>query len=92
MTLELVKIEEGLMSGDVLYHSFLTKTKAEVKQIKLKRREQLKLKLQRKKQQAANVARKKALKAKPNTDDTEEPTSAAATALTSSNVTETTSN
>jgi len=58
MTLELVKVEEGLMTGDVLYHAIMAKTKAEVKLMKTKRREQAVLKAQRRRQQADNVQRK----------------------------------
>lgn len=60
MTLELIKVEEGLMAGDVLYHSFLSKTKAEVKEIKKNKQEKHKLKISRKRIQEANVAKKKA--------------------------------
>ncbi|KAI1303179.1 Suppressor of SWI4 1 -like protein [Halotydeus destructor] len=66
MKLELIKVEEGLMSGDVLYHSYLTKTKAEIKQIKKEKLEKAKLKDKRKKIQAANVAKKREIQeAKP---------------------------
>jgi ribosome biogenesis protein SSF1/2 len=60
MTLELVKIEEGLMTGDILYHALVTKTKAEVKELKKNRKEKMKLKYIRKRTQEANVARKRA--------------------------------
>lgn len=60
MTLELVKIEEGLMAGDILYHSLFKKTKAEVRQLKMNRREKIKLKYSRRRQQEANVTRKRA--------------------------------
>lgn len=62
MTLELVKVEEGLMAGDVLYHSFVSKTKAQVKELKKRKRDKYELKISRKRQQEANVARKQSAK------------------------------
>lgn len=37
MRLELVKIEEGLVDGEVLYHKFIQKTEAEKKIIRHRR-------------------------------------------------------
>lgn len=37
MRLELVKIEEGLVDGEVLYHKFIQKTEEEKKVIRLRR-------------------------------------------------------
>nr|CAG4651776.1 EOG090X0508 [Triops cancriformis] len=46
MTLQLIKIEEDLMDGEVLYHQFIQKTEAEKKMIRL-RREQRKREIER---------------------------------------------
>merc|ERR1740131_585267 len=56
MKLQLVKIEEGLLEGEVLHHSFLEKTEEEKKEIKerMAKRE----KEQRKRQQDLNVRKK----------------------------------
>lgn len=37
MRLELIKIEEGLIEGEVLYHQFIKKTEEEKKVIRLRR-------------------------------------------------------
>ena len=58
MTLELVKIEEGLMTGEVLFHKYITKTKAEVQELKRNRQQKLQLKQSRKRQQELNVKKK----------------------------------
>ncbi|RWS06137.1 protein Peter pan-like protein [Dinothrombium tinctorium] len=60
MKLELVKVEEGLMGGEVIYHSLIKKTKAEVKAMKQKRQQKIRLKLSRKRQQEENIRRKQA--------------------------------
>lgn len=58
MTLELIKVEEGVCSGDVLYHSYKTLSTEEL-QAALKRKEdKQKLKEKRKKIQRDNVLRK----------------------------------
>lgn len=36
MSLELVKIEDGVMTGEVLYHSYITKTNEEIQETKQK--------------------------------------------------------
>ena len=59
MTLELVKIEEGLADGKILYHSFFTKTRKEERELDEKWKERKKVKEQRRKEQAENVKRKK---------------------------------
>ena len=59
MTLELVKIEEGLADGKVLYHSFVEKTRKEEKDLEERWRERKKVKEARKKVQQENVRRKK---------------------------------
>uniref|UniRef100_A0AAV2KGS7 Brix domain-containing protein n=1 Tax=Knipowitschia caucasica TaxID=637954 RepID=A0AAV2KGS7_KNICA len=64
MTLKLSKIEEGMGGGNILYHSVITKTEEEIKEI-LKRKEvQLKAKQERRKNQEQNVALKKEQKEK----------------------------
>merc|ERR1719341_1392657 len=58
MRLQLVKIEEGLLEGEVLHHSFLEKTEEEKKEIKERMAKRKKEKEQRKRQQALNVRKK----------------------------------
>ena len=58
MTMNLLKIEEGFCGGDVLFHSYLNKTEAEVKEMTKQRAEERKLKAQRKAQQEKNVKAK----------------------------------
>ncbi|CAM9153626.1 unnamed protein product [Pylaiella littoralis] len=59
LTLELMKVERGICEGEVLYHSYVTKTADEIKaqRIKVEKRDSLKRK--RRDEQAENVARKK---------------------------------
>jgi len=59
MTLELVKIEEGLSDGKVLYHSFVKKTRKEEKELEERWRERKKVREERRKVQEENVRRKK---------------------------------
>ncbi|XP_053574002.1 suppressor of SWI4 1 homolog [Bombina bombina] len=59
MTLELVKIEEGLSDGKVLYHSFIQRTEEEIKAMLENKEKKLQLKHERKKTQDADVQRKK---------------------------------
>merc|ERR1719173_91556 len=59
MKLQLVKIEEGLLEGEVLHHSFLEKTEEEKKEIKERMAKRKKEKEQRKRQQDLNVRKKK---------------------------------
>lgn len=63
MSLQLVKIEEGLCSGEVLFHEFVKKTPEEIRETKRHREEVRKLKEQRKKQQQENIKRKEKEKA-----------------------------
>merc|ERR1719173_15474 len=58
MRLQLVKIEEGLLEGEVLHHSFLEKTEEEKKEIKERMAKRKKEKEQRKRQQDLNVRKK----------------------------------
>nr|AAH80470.1 Unknown (protein for MGC:89755) [Xenopus tropicalis] len=62
MTLQLVKIEEGLSDGKVLYHGFIQKTEEEIKAMLDSREKKLQRKKERKKKQEGDVERKKNLK------------------------------
>ena len=57
--LQLVKIEDGLGDGEVLYHSYVQKTAAEKKELRERVEKKRKLKEKRKKEQQKNVERKK---------------------------------
>ncbi|XP_069051850.1 suppressor of SWI4 1 homolog [Lepisosteus oculatus] len=59
MTLQLIKIEEGMGGGNVLYHTVIEKSEEELKEILARKEKQLKLKEERKRQQEQNVALKK---------------------------------
>lgn len=56
--LELIKIEEDVCSGKVLYHSRVNKTKAEIHKLEQKHALRKKLKLQRRKEQEEHVQAK----------------------------------
>ncbi|XP_006104128.1 suppressor of SWI4 1 homolog isoform X5 [Myotis lucifugus] len=58
MTLRLIKIQEGVGEGNVLFHSFVHKTEEELQAILAAKEEKLRLKAQRQDQQAQNVQRK----------------------------------
>lgn len=58
MTLELVKIEDGLCDGEVLYHTYVSKTSEEVSELRQRNMEKKRLKEQRKREQEENVRRK----------------------------------
>ncbi|XP_031826972.1 brix domain-containing protein peter pan [Nomia melanderi] len=58
LTLELIKIEDGLLDGEVLFHEYVHKSEEEKLQIKKKREERKKLKEKRKKIQERNKKRK----------------------------------
>ncbi|EDV27999.1 uncharacterized protein TRIADDRAFT_53120 [Trichoplax adhaerens] len=59
MTFNLIKIEEGVCTGNVLYHQYVTKTKFEIDAIKSKLEGKKKLKLERRNQQEQNLLNKK---------------------------------
>lgn len=59
MTMELVKIEEGLCDGEVLYHSHVLKSSEEVAELRQRNAEKKRLKDQRRREQEANVERKR---------------------------------
>jgi len=58
MTLQLFKIEEGLMDGQVMYHKFVTKSEAEAKALAEKKQKEREEKEARKAQQEVNVLKK----------------------------------
>ncbi|CAG5122363.1 unnamed protein product [Candidula unifasciata] len=62
LTLQLVKIEEGFESGDILYHSLVKKTPEEIEALKEKRQNKQKVKQARKQRQEANIKKKKEAK------------------------------
>ena len=74
MRLRLVRVEEGLCEGRVMWNEFINKTETEVKQLDEKWTQRRKEKEARKSEQKANVERKKQLKAntKANTKDGEQ--------------------
>ncbi|XP_007951816.2 suppressor of SWI4 1 homolog [Orycteropus afer afer] len=59
MLLQLIKIQEGVGEGNVLFHSFVHKTEEELRAILAAKEERLRLKAQRQEQQAHNVQRKR---------------------------------
>uniref|UniRef100_A0A8C3KG28 Brix domain-containing protein n=1 Tax=Calidris pygmaea TaxID=425635 RepID=A0A8C3KG28_9CHAR len=59
MTLQLIKVEEGLAQGSVLYHSLIHKMEAEVKEILARKEAKLQLKAERRQKQEADVERKR---------------------------------
>lgn len=59
MTLQLVKIEEGVCQGEVMYHEFIHKNDQEIQALKAFREKKRKLKEIRKKKQEENVEKKK---------------------------------
>lgn len=64
MKLRLVKVEEGLCEGRIMWNEFITKSKAEEKELDQMWEEKRKLKEERRQKQKENVERKKALKKK----------------------------
>ncbi|XP_027010958.1 suppressor of SWI4 1 homolog [Tachysurus fulvidraco] len=59
MTLKLVKIVEGMGEGNVLYHSVVTKSEAEIREILKRKEARLKEKAERRRKQEQNVALKR---------------------------------
>ncbi|XP_062891720.1 suppressor of SWI4 1 homolog [Mobula hypostoma] len=59
LTLELVKIEEGMCGGEVMYHSFVEKSEEEIQQLLQHKEKRQKLKEERKKKQEENIRLKK---------------------------------
>ncbi|XP_078604528.1 suppressor of SWI4 1 homolog isoform X1 [Branchiostoma floridae x Branchiostoma japonicum] len=62
LRLQLVKIEEGLCGGDVIFHQFVTKSAKEIEELKERREEKKMIKAQRKAEQDANIKKKEQLK------------------------------
>lgn len=58
MTLQLIKVENGLCEGEVLYHRFIKLSPDEIKENERKRQKTLSEKQQRREEQQANVERK----------------------------------
>jgi ribosome biogenesis protein SSF1/2 len=59
LTLELVKVEQGLGDGKIMYHAHISKTVEEVKELEGKKEQEVALKLKRRREQDRNVERKK---------------------------------
>ncbi|XP_041734996.1 protein Peter pan [Coregonus clupeaformis] len=62
ITMQLVKIEEGMGEGNILYHAVIAKTEEELQEILIRKEAQMKEKQERKKKQEQDVAQKKALR------------------------------
>ncbi|RXG52720.1 Suppressor of SWI4 1-like protein [Armadillidium vulgare] len=62
LSLELVKVEDGMCNGTVLYHKYVTKTDEEKLEIQKKRERQRLLKKKRSEKQDENVKKKQLLK------------------------------
>lgn len=62
LRLEMVKIEEGMCDGRVLYHRYVKKTKKEEQELDMKHKKKAQEKANRRKKQDENVARRKAEK------------------------------
>lgn len=58
LTFQLIKIEDGMMNGEVLYHDQIIKTEEEKEEIKKLREKKKKLKEHRKKTQTDNKVKK----------------------------------
>lgn len=58
LTIELIKIQNDLFTGEVLYHNAIVKTEEEIAELRKKREEKKRLKELRKKIQNENVAKK----------------------------------
>lgn len=58
MTLQLIKVEAGIMEGEVLFHEYVQKTEEEKELIRKRLEEKKKLKEKRRKEQMANVKKK----------------------------------
>uniref|UniRef100_A0A8C8I6V6 Brix domain-containing protein n=1 Tax=Oncorhynchus tshawytscha TaxID=74940 RepID=A0A8C8I6V6_ONCTS len=62
ITMQLVKIEEGMGEGNILYHAVISKTEEELQEILIRKEAQMKEKQERKKKQEQDVSQKKALR------------------------------
>lgn len=72
LTMQLIKIEEGLLTGEVLYHDHVVKTEDEKESLRKLIEKKRKLKEQRKKQQTENRARNLKLKKEENKNGKQE--------------------
>jgi len=68
MQLQLIKIQEGFTTGEVLYHKFIEKTPEEMEYLKQKKEAEKLLKEQRKLEQDANVKKKAGITDSDNED------------------------
>lgn len=59
LSMELIKVEQGLGEGNVMFHAFVHKTPAEVKEIQEKSEQKTRLKKHRRDEQDHNVDRKR---------------------------------
>ncbi|KAM4880215.1 suppressor of SWI4 1 homolog isoform 1-T1 [Sylvia borin] len=59
LTLQLVKVEEGLGQGNVLYHGLAPKSEAELQRLVARKEQQLQVKAERRRRQEQNVERKR---------------------------------
>ncbi|KAF3160706.1 hypothetical protein TWF751_011804 [Orbilia oligospora] len=71
MRLKLVKIEEGVNDGRILWHSFVKKTREEERQLDKRAKDKEKVKAERKRVQEENVKRKKGKDKKEGEEDDE---------------------
>lgn len=62
MSLQLVKVEEGLCSGGIIFHEYVTKTSEEIAELKENKEKREAARKQRRAEQEANVQRKEILK------------------------------
>lgn len=69
ITMELLKVQDDLFKGEVLYHGTIIKTEEEIEAIKKAREEKKRLKETRKRIQNANVAKKQELNKQGNGND-----------------------
>jgi ribosome biogenesis protein SSF1/2 len=74
MKLRLVKVEEGVCEGKIMWNEFIKKSNAEEKELDKKWDQRRKIKEERRAEQRANVERKKQLKANTKTNATGEGT------------------
>ncbi|KAM8824448.1 suppressor of SWI4 1 homolog [Synchiropus picturatus] len=59
LTMKLIKIQDGMGEGNVLYHAVISKTEEEIQEILERKEAQLKEKLERKRKQEQDIAVKK---------------------------------
>ncbi|KAM4534932.1 suppressor of SWI4 1 homolog [Fundulus diaphanus] len=62
LTLQLVKIQEGMGDGNILYHSMISKTEEEIQEILKRKEAKMKEKENRRKAQEQNVTKKKEMR------------------------------